>query len=192
LAHDLDDGLRVGLITEEILNNSRSFLWGRVFKKAKKEVGLKDRDLLYRRAVRHPIEYCNIEVIEETLRNIKNKNVESVENARRLFEPVVNFSLKERKNFDNLQNIIYKEVYKHPDVLMMVEKGKEILRSLFSELEKNSKLLPREIQEKIEKRENKLRLICDYVSGMTDRYAMDIYEMPFQPRIKILSHIGRR
>ena len=84
-------------------------------------------------------------------------------------------------------------MYQHPNVLLMIEKGREIIRRLFSKFKDNRKLLPANIQEKISKnKKEELRYISDYISGMTDRYAMDIYDMIFQPHMKILSHIGRR
>jgi len=192
LAHDLDDGLRVNLITEEVLNKSGNSLWEKVFKRAKKEVSPDNKELLYRRSVRHLIEYCNVEVINQTLKNIEEKEVRSAEDLRRLSHPIVGFSPQKREDFDNLRNILEREVYSHPDVLMMVEKGREIIRNLFNKFQRNCRLLPRQIQEKIEKnKKRKVKFICDYISGMTDRYAMDVYEMMFQPHMKILSRIGK-
>lgn len=193
LAHDLDDGLRVGLINEEILDKSDNLLWKKVFSKAKKEVKTENKELLYRRAVRHLIEYCNVGVVNQTLENIKGKNVKSPQDIRRLSSFIVGFSKNEIKEFNQLRGVLEKEVYRHPDVLFMIEKGKEIIRKLFDKFKDNCKLLPREVQERITKnKKDKMRYISDYVSGMTDRYAMDIYDMIFQPHMKILSHIGRR
>ena len=191
LAHDLDDGLRVGLVTEDTLKDN--LLWDKVFSKAKKEVGSKNKELLYRRTVRHLIEHCNVGVSEQTIKNIKKKNVTSPQDVRNLSSPIVGFSENEIKELTSLRNILEKEVYQHHDVLLMIEKGREIIRNLFNKFKDNYKLLPREVQCRIEKnKKEKMRYIADYISGMTDRYAMDIYDMIFQPHMKILSHIGRR
>lgn len=193
LAHDLDDGLRVGLITGEILNESGNLLWKRVFSKAKKEVDFSNRELIYRRAVRHLIEYCNVGVMNQTRENIKKRRVTSLQDVRKLSSPIVGFSKDETKELNQLRNILEKEVYQHHDVLLMIEKGREIIRNLFNKFKDNYKLLPREVQERIDRnKKDKLIYISDYISGMTDRYAMDIYDMIFQPHMKILSHIGRR
>ncbi len=193
LAHDLDDGLRVGLITEEILNKSGNSLWKKVFTKARKEVGSNNKELLYRRAVRHLIEYCNVKVLAQTRENLENKKVKSSQDIRKLSSPIVSFVKDEIKDFNQLRSILEKEMYQHPNVLLMIEKGREIIRRLFSKFKDNRKLLPANIQEKISKnKKEELRYISDYISGMTDRYAMDIYDMIFQPHMKILSHIGRR
>jgi dGTPase len=193
LAHDLDDGLRVGLITEATLNKSGNLLWKKVFSKAKKEVGLENKELLYRRAVRHLIEYCNIKVLDQTLKNIQEKNITSPQEVRKLSYPIVGFSKSEIKDFNQLRSVLEKEMYQHPNVLLMIEKGREIIRRLFNKFKDNRKLLPVNIQERIRKnKKEELRYIADYISGMTDRYAMDMYDMIFQPHMKILSHIGRR
>ena len=193
LAHDLDDGLRVGLITGEILNESGNLLWKKVFSKAKKEVDSSNREFIYRRAVRHLIEYSNVGVINQTLENIEKKNVNSPQDVRKLSFQLVAFSKGEIKEFNELRSILEKEVYRHPDVLLMIEKGSEIIRKLFNKFKDNCKLLPWEVQDRIAKnKKEKLICIADYISGMTDRYAMDKYDMIFQPHMKILSHIGRR
>jgi dGTPase len=191
LAHDLDDGLRVGLMTEELL--SGNLLWKKVFTKAKKEMNSDDKELLYRRAVRHLIEYCNVGVMNQTLENIEKENIENPQDIRKLSYPIVGFPKDEVKELNDLRNILEKEMYQHRYVLLMIEKGREIIRSLFKKFNDNPKLLPSDVREKIAKnKKEKLIYIADYISGMTDRYAMDIYDMIFQPHMKILSQIGRR
>jgi len=192
-AHDLDDSLRVGLISEEILNDSGNKLWAKVFQRAKKEVEASNKELSHRRAVRHLIEYCNTEVISESQRRIKEKGIRKVEDIRNLQTPLVDFPPQIRREFDHLRKILEEEVYEHPDVLIMTEKGRIIIRNLFQKYRDNYRLLPREIQEKIARdRKSKCRYICDYISGMTDRYAMDTYDMIFRPSMKVLSRIERR
>ena len=84
-------------------------------------------------------------------------------------------------------------MYLHPHVLLMIEKGREIIRRLFNKFNDKRELLPINVQERIRKnKKEELIYISDYISGMTDRYAMDIYDMIFQPHMKILSQIGRR
>ncbi len=191
LAHDLDDGLRIGLITEETLR--KNLLWRKVFAKAQKEVDSHNKELLYRRTVRHLIEYCNVGVMNQTFKNIEEKNISSPQELRKLSHPLVSFPKDEVKELEHLRNILEKEVYQHPNVLLMIEKGREIIRSLFKKFSDNCRLLPRGVQKKIEKnKKQKLVLISDYIAGMTDRYAMDTYDMIFQPHMKILSQIGRR
>ncbi len=192
-AHDLDDGLRVNLVNEEILDASKNGIWEEIIKRARKEVKNRDKQLLYRRAVRHLIEICNVEVINYTRKKIKELGIKTEEDLRQAPEAVVSLPPQTKKEMDSLRKILEKQVYFHPDVVMMTEKGKNIIKKLFQAFRENPRLLPREVQEKIERDpERKLRYICDYIAGMTDRFAMDTYEMLFQPYVKVLSHIGRR
>ena len=190
-AHDLDDGLRVGLVNEEILSVSN--LWKEILKRAKREVKRKEKELLFRRAVRHLIEICNTEVIKFASQRIREMDLHSEEELRNMGSPLVEIPPGLKKELEVLRGILEKEIYFHPDVVMMTQKGKHIIRKLFESFCETPKLLPREVQEKISKfPEQKVRFICDYIAGMTDRYAMDMYEMLFQPYVKVLSHAARR
>ena len=76
---------------------------------------------------------------------------------------------------------------------MMTEKGRNIVKKLFHAFLNTPRLLPHQFQEKLSKSEdNKARVVCDYIAGMTDRFAMDTYEMLFHPHVRVLSRIGRR
>ncbi len=192
-AHDLDDGLRVGLINGEILEESKNSLWEESFKKAKKETKTKGKEFIYRRAVRHLIETCNIEAITYTSKRIKELGILSDEEVRKMEKPIASLSPEVSEELKNLREILEKTIYFHPDVVMMTEKGKNIIKKLFEKFMNNPLLLPQHFQKKIGKTlEEKARVICDYIAGMTDRFAMDTYEMLFHPYVKVLSRIGRR
>jgi dGTPase len=71
----------------------------------------------------------------------------------------------------------------------MNEKGKLIIKRIFEHLEPKPEMLPRNFRSRLEKapdRTEKRRVIGDYLSGMTDRYAMDLYQMMFEPYEKIM------
>lgn len=190
-SHDLDDGLRVGLVNEDILSSSA--LWKEIISRARREVKNKDSELLYRRAVRHLIDICNTQVVQHTWKRIKEMDIQTEEELRMMKEPLVMPSPEFKKELDELRKILEREIYFHPDVVMMTEKGKNIVRRLFETFLENPRLLPREVQDKINKSPgDKHRYICDYIAGMTDRFAMDTYEMLFQPYVRVLSHVGRR
>lgn len=193
-AHDLDDALRVGILTEEQLMESENKIWRRMFERAKKEES-SDRELRRKRAVRHLIEYLNVDVINQTEKNIQEKRVNSPEEVKCLDEPLVNFSPGQKSEFENLRNFLRNKVYNNPVVLMMTEKGRKILRNLFLVYVKDPRLLPRGFQEKIISQgdeKTKYQVICDYISGMTDRFAMDTYQMMFEPYEKVLMSFDRR
>jgi len=192
-AHDLDDGLRVGLINEEILEESGNTLWKEIIQRAKKETESQEKEFLYRRAVRHLIEICNTEVINYTSRRLKELDITSDGEVRRMSEPLVSLPPETSHELKHLREMLEKGIYYHPDVVMMTEKGRNIVKKLFHAFLNTPRLLPHQFQEKLSKSEdNKARVVCDYIAGMTDRFAMDTYEMLFHPHVRVLSRIGRK
>lgn len=189
-AHDLDDALRVGLIIEEVLDKTDNPIWKEVLERANKEVP-DDLEKRRKRAVRHLIELLNIDVMEQTMKNIESYGIRTPEDVRNSDVPVVDFSADKKGRFEQLRDTLYNEVYTNSVVTMMVEKGKKIVRELFQAYLREPNLLPKSVQDRL-RREHKYRVICDYISGMTDRFAMDTYEMMFEPYEKILMSFGHR
>jgi dGTPase len=96
---------------------------------------------------------------------------------------------KDWEDFKRLKGFLFENVYQRPQVCIMNEKGKLILSRLFAHLEKNPEMLPRTLKNRFNqsgKRKTRRRIIADYISGMTDRYAMDLYQMMFEPYEKIM------
>ncbi len=88
-----------------------------------------------------------------------------------------------------LQQFLFENVYRSPQVCILNEKGKLIIRGLFNHLEKRPEMLPKSFRARFRmglKGSEKRRIIADYISGMTDRYAMDLYQMMFEPYEKVL------
>jgi dGTPase len=83
-----------------------------------------------------------------------------------------------------LKKFIFSRVIKSPEVQVLEYKGQQIILKLFEVLNTNpSRLLPRNVFEIYEKSQNKERIICDYVSGMTDTYATKLYHKLYTPNI---------
>jgi dGTPase len=128
-------------------------------------------------------------VIEQTLKNLKLLKKPSPKAVRSFSSPLVAAPQRDWEDFQRLKSFLFENVYKRPQVCIMNEKGRLILSRLFSHLEKNPEMLPRSLKPRFElagNRRNKRRIIADYISGMTDRYAMDLYQMMFEPYEKIM------
>ncbi|MHA2343906.1 MAG: deoxyguanosinetriphosphate triphosphohydrolase, partial [Candidatus Hodarchaeales archaeon] len=98
--------------------------------------------------------------------------------------PIARFSPEmERKN-GQLKEFLYDNLYKHHRVLRMADKAERILKSLFEVYSNEPRVLPPHFFSEIE-RVGKERLICDYIAGMTDRYALDEYKKLFDPYEKV-------
>ena len=93
------------------------------------------------------------------------------------------------ENFNNLKKFLFENVYKRPQVCIMNEKGRLIISRIFHHLEEKPDMLPGAFKFRYGQATNKKtrrRIIADYLSGMTDRYAMDLYQMMFEPYEKVM------
>ncbi len=193
-AHDLEDALNAGYLHFEDVEmyGKRNPLVQRFLDQCQNRYAQFSREnkvIKSRLLVRTIIETTNVMVIEETEKNIKKFGIVSVADARKTGAAIVSAPQKDWENFNELKDFLFQEVYRSPQVCIMNEKGKLIIRRLFEHLEKKPEMLPRSFMNRLEKapeRRTKRRIIADYISGMTDRYAMDLYQMMFEPYEKVM------
>ena len=193
-AHDLDDALRIKLVDWEDLQNlpipSVRDILNMIGEEERQLGGFTPQMRLYR-FIRFWIYHFNEDCIIQTRRNLEAIRPDSSQAIRELSEPVVTLSPERTNDLQMLINFLYNQVYKHPLVLMMAEKGKMILRRLFEQFMSNPRLLPVMIREKCDNSEdesNRALQIADFLAGLTDRQAMDIYEMMFEPYTKVMGY----
>jgi dGTPase len=191
-AHDLEDALNAGFLTIEEVETYPNALVQKIIA----DILIKyhafrvlDKTIKARIFVRQLIDATNIMVIEETLRNIKKYRIKSVEDVRKTDIDVVSAPIKDWEDFSQLKQFLFERVYRSPQVCIMNEKGKLIIKRLFEHLERRPEMLPKNIKLRYDKasdNNNKRKIIADYISGMTDRYAMDLYQMMFEPYEKVM------
>ena len=165
--HDVDDGLRSGLITLEQLDEVPIFAVQRREAEARWP-GLSGRKLI-NETVRGMIHLMVIDLIEQTRANIAAEGVETladVHAAPRLvaYSDALLPPLRELKVF------LRDKLYRHYQVLRMTNKARRIVGDLFTAFTDDPHILPPQYQAMA--REDKPRAIADYIAGMTDRYAM--------------------
>jgi dGTPase len=191
-AHDLEDALNAGYLSINDIPQMKNPLVVRVLKKCRDRYpGFDDGDTIIRARllVRTLIEETNIMVIEQTHENLRRLNIKTLQDVRRAEIPVVTAPPQDWENFDQLKSFLFENVYKRPQVCIMNEKGRLILSGIFHHLEKNPDMLPRFYKFRFSQADDKKaqrRVIADYLSGMTDRYAMDLYQMMFEPYEKVM------
>ncbi len=176
-AHDLDDGLRSGLISTAQLKDLK--LWNILIK----SVGWKGNELDEldrKRIIRRMIGIEVRDLIETTDKKINKSGVTSVEELQKLPYNVIGFSAELDKNNRELKDFLFKNLYQNHRVIRMQVKAEGILSNLFSAYEKKPLMLPKHIQMGIEKK-GLQRSICDYIAGMTDRFAIDEHQKLFDP-----------
>lgn len=180
-AHDLDDGLRSGLLVPEELDG---VAWWALLKE---NLGWDGRgfDRLWRhRMVRRLLGLLINDTIEATARRIAETGVASPDDVRSLAENVVSASPETRAMTRELKHFLYEHLYRHPRVMRMQIKAERILTALFEAYLAEPGQLPREEQAKLAER-SLHRVICDYIAGMTDRYALQEYAKMFDPQERV-------
>jgi dGTPase len=173
--HDLDDGIKSEIINYKDLEEIE--LWSEIEKIS--EIHKKPEKHKRHIMIRNLINYLVVDLIEETKKNLSRINPQSVEDVRNS-ETIVKNSEKVKKQHIELKNFLEEKMYTHPKVIRMTEKGGRIIRKLFYAYYNEPRQLPYHIQKRIEK-ESKEIVICDYIAGMTDRFALSEYQKLFDP-----------
>jgi dGTPase len=176
-AHDLDDGLRSGMITAPMLDGIA--LWEIVLKSIDWSGGELE-DLSRHRIVRRLIGLEVNDIIHTTDQRLRESGVRSVDELQRLPYNVVSFSEDMRRRNRELKDFLFNNLYRHHRVMRMSVKAEKIVADLFQAYLSEPMIMPKHIQERI-KGGNLQRIICDYIAGMTDRFAIEEYTKLFDP-----------
>jgi dGTPase len=183
--HDLDDGLRAGLITLDALKQVP------LFKRQYDVViaahpGLNGRRLVHE-IVRRMISYVVTDLIETTAAQLRAAAPADVEAVRSAPSALVNFSGAVAAEHLELKRYLRENVYRHYRVLRMTNKADSVISSLFRTFFARPELLPPEHQQVAVQMEanagehGRARAVADYIAGMTDRYAIVEHERVFDP-----------
>jgi dGTPase len=177
-AHDLDDGLRAGLITPPELAGLE--LW----EMARESIGWKTEtldELTRHRLIRRLIGLEVDDLVQGTHQSLDEAQVTSVEALQRLDHNVVGWSAAMAKHNQKLKDFLYENLYRHYRVMRMQVKAEAIVSNLFAAYLRVPAQLPAEIQRRAQDTGHLPRVICDYLAGMTDRFAMDEHAKLFDP-----------
>lgn len=176
-AHDLDDGLRSGMIDETMLEGIE--LWQVMRESIGWRAGGLD-DLTRHRIIRRLIGTEVDDLVENSEQRLRETKPASVEDLQRLPFNVVTFSEKMHRRNRQMKDFLYTRLYRHHRVVRMAVKAESLISRLFETYRKEPLVLPDHIQTRID--EIGLdRTICDYVAGMTDRYAIEETQKLFDP-----------
>jgi dGTPase len=178
-AHDLDDGLCSGMITPMMLEGIS--LW-EILAESVGWQGILD-DLYRHRLIRRLIGILVTDMVEATSTRLLNSAVKSVDELQRLDYNVIGLSEEFHRRNRELKDFLYANLYRHSRVVRMQVKAERIINDLFKAYINESSILPKHVQDRIELRGLE-RTICDYIAGMTDRYAVEEYQKLFDPTIK--------
>ena len=178
-AHDLDDGLRSGLLTLEMVQTLG--IW-RIISDEIHFAETKLSDLDRHRFINALTSMEVNDIIEHSEQMIQKNRIESVSDLVHMpYNIVSNGDMMIGLNRE-LKDFLYNNMYRHYRVMRMSAKADMILSRLFDTFLGNPKLLPTHIQEMIPEKGLEVA-ICDYIAGMTDRYAVEQYRKLFDPEI---------
>ena len=175
--HDLDDGLYSGLIQPADLTGIA--LWER----AKDSVGWDGQEFstMWRhRLVRRLLGILIDDVLTETARRIEKETPMSSREVQLLQENVVATTPEMAEMLSELKGFLLDRLYRHPRVMRMQIKAERIITAVFQAYVAEPRQLPYWEQDKIGDRDL-YRVVCDYIAGMTDRYALQEYAKLFDP-----------
>lgn len=179
-AHDLDDGLRSGMITPLMLEGVT--LW-QILAESVGWRGPVLEELPRRQLIRRLIGMEVTDLVQTTDRRLRESNVKSVEDLQRLPYNVIGFSEDMHRRNRQIKDFLYANLYRHHRVVRMAVKAERVITELFRAYQSEPEMLPEHIQQLAEERGLE-RTICDYLAGMTDRYAVEEYQKLFDPTSK--------
>ncbi|MDP1607654.1 MAG: deoxyguanosinetriphosphate triphosphohydrolase [Rhodocyclaceae bacterium] len=166
--HDVDDGLRSGLITLDQLEQIS--LFARHARQALLEFPRLAGRRLIHETVRRVIDAQVTDLLTETQQRIAAKAIKTLADVE-CAPPLVGFSAAMQAENRELKNFLRTELYRHYQVVRMTNKARRVIRDLFAAFLAEPRLLPPQYQASGEQ-EGMPRVIADYIAGMTDRYAM--------------------
>lgn len=180
--HDLDDGLKSGLITEKELDGIPT--WEKSVRFVKKSYKIDNKDIFRSQVIRHLIDTQVSDVIEHTAKILMDMDLKCYDDLYKIKRRVVRFSDGLDRERLIMRKFLMKKLYKHYRVVRMSDKAARFLKALFNIYSENTQQLPPDAQDNVAKY-GKYRAICDYIAGMTDRFALEQYKKFFEPYEKV-------
>jgi len=175
--HDLDDGLRSGMITPLMLDGIS--LW-EILRETYHWRGPHLDDIERHRMIRQLVGIMVTDMIEATDQRLKENKVKSPLDIQKLKHNVIGYSEEMQRRNRELKDFLYKNLYRHNRVVRMQVKAERLISELFNAYRSEPLMLPRHAQNFIDKRGLE-RTICDYIAGMTDRFAIEEHQKLFNP-----------
>jgi dGTPase len=183
-AHDLDDGLRSGLI--ELGDLAEVTIWREMAAAMDLDPCGALTKIERHRLIRALIGWGVTDVIEATSRRLEEEGIDSVGTLRGRGEPLLGFSPAGGRYHGELKLFLYQQLYRHWRVVRMAAKAQRVLEALFQAYIQEPAQLPDTVQERLESDSEPLeRILCDYIAGMTDRFALDEYARLFDPAVRV-------
>lgn len=181
--HDIDDGIRSGLL--HLADLEKIEIWRLHRDVVITEYPDLSPDKRVRTIIKKLLNFLATDLIETTARNITDRGIKLAADVRTNGKGLVAFSERVKKLSGELKTFLYQNLYRHWRVERMAAKAERVISELFKAYQKNPRILPPEFMTHYEKGEPIQRIICDYIAGMTDRFALEEYSKLFDPFTRV-------
>lgn len=178
--HDLDDGLRSGMVTPHMLDGIA--LW-EILKETYKWRGPILDDMERHRMIRQLVGLLVTDMVEATHARLQSSGVKSPLDTQKMSTNVIGYSDEMRRRNRELKDFLFQKLYRHYRVVRMQVKAERIIASLFAAYCAEASILPTHVQKMTPVRGLE-RTVCDYIAGMTDRFAVEEHARLFDPILK--------
>jgi dGTPase len=175
--HDLDDGLRSGMVSSTMLEGIA--LW-EIMRETYKWQGTNLDDINRHRIIRQLVGLMVTDMVEATDKRLRESGAKSALDLQKMKQNVIGYSEETQRRNRELKDFLYKNLYRHYRVVRMQVKAERTITDLFNAYRSEPTMLPEPAQSAIIVRGLE-RTICDYIAGMTDRYAIEEYQKLFNP-----------
>ena len=169
--HDLEDGLRANLFSIKKISSIPYI--SKLVNKHNKNIKNFRREIIISQIIRDLINLMVMDVITTTNKNLKKSNPQSIKDIYKQDHLIVDFSNKMKLIDCQIKDFLRTNMYNHKRVITNTNKGRKILNGLFKYLSKNPK---KYINKDLFNNESKERVVADFIAGMTDRYAINLYK----------------
>jgi dGTPase len=169
--HDLEDGLRAKMFSIEKLQ-SIDFL-NKIILKHLKNLKKFRKEIIINQIVRESINSMVLDIIRNTNINLRKYKPKHINDIYLRKQPIVDFSTSMKKTVSQIRKFLKINMYNNKKVLVNTNNGKRIIKNLFDYLlEKPIKHINKDLL----KKESKERVVADFIAGMTDRYAINMFK----------------
>lgn len=177
-SHDLDDGISAGILSLDQL--AELDVWDEAIQEQAEKVCHLDPTRRLYQIIRSLINQQITDVVLTTHENLEQNDVRAPDDVRRLNVPVVDYSAEMAEKNKQLRSFLKENFYRHYRLIRMSRKATRFIESLFNEYLADPRQLPPTVR-RDQPAVPLERVICDYIAGMTDRYALREYERLFDP-----------
>jgi dGTPase len=176
--HDIDDGLSSSMLDLKDIEDVE--LWQRNYEQIRERYPDEDFKIHKAQTIINIINQQVTDLVNEILKKIGDRSIKCAEDIRGDGYRIAAFSEVMKKKNSELKIFLKENLYNHHRVIRMADKARRILRNLFTVYSREPRLLPPHVYASMEQT-GKERLICDYIAGMTDRFALEEYKRLFDP-----------